>query len=115
MRKLYLLLILTLLSVKSFAGDCSDGSDPIKSVSDDTQGRQTPQLERIKRSESGEFLFFKNTHYNFKNKIIFKIQNYQNSMCTNKNNGSEWRAILKHLKTVSHSELESVLLQKSTF
>ena len=35
MKKLYLLLILTLLSVKSFAGDCPDGSDPIKSISDD--------------------------------------------------------------------------------
>ena len=35
MKKLYLLLILTLLSVKSFAGECPDGSDPIKSISDD--------------------------------------------------------------------------------
>ena len=35
MKKLYLLLFLTLLSVKSFAGDCPDGSDPIKSISDD--------------------------------------------------------------------------------
>ena len=35
MKKLYLILFLTLLSVKSFAGDCPDGSDPIKSISDD--------------------------------------------------------------------------------
>ena len=32
----------------------------IKSVSVATQGRQTPQLERIRMSESGEFIFFKN-------------------------------------------------------
>ena len=35
MNKIYLLLFLTLFSVKSFAGDCPDGSDPIKSISDD--------------------------------------------------------------------------------
>ena len=35
MNKIYLLLFLTLFSVKSYAGDCPDGSDPIKSISDD--------------------------------------------------------------------------------
>jgi len=35
MKKLYLLLLLTILSVQSFAGSCPDGSDPIKSISDD--------------------------------------------------------------------------------
>jgi len=35
MKKLYLLLILSLFSAQGFAGSCPDGSDPIKSVSDD--------------------------------------------------------------------------------
>ena len=35
MKKLLLLLILTFFSVQSFAGSCPDGSDPVKSVSDD--------------------------------------------------------------------------------
>ena len=35
MKKLYLLLILSLLSAQAFTGSCPDGSDPIKSVSDD--------------------------------------------------------------------------------
>ena len=35
MKKIYLLLSLILFSVQSFAGSCPDGSDPIKSVSDD--------------------------------------------------------------------------------
>jgi len=35
MKKIYLLLSLILLSAQSFAGSCPDGSDPIKSVSDD--------------------------------------------------------------------------------
>jgi len=35
MKKLYLLLILSLLSAQGFAGSCPDGSDPIKSISDD--------------------------------------------------------------------------------
>ena len=35
MKKLFLILFLTLLSAKSFSGDCPDGSDPIKSISDD--------------------------------------------------------------------------------
>lgn len=35
MKKLYLCLTLILFSIKSFAGDCPDGSDPIKSISDD--------------------------------------------------------------------------------
>jgi hypothetical protein len=35
MKKLFLLLILSLFSAQSFAGSCPDGSDPIKSISDD--------------------------------------------------------------------------------
>ena len=35
MKKLFLLLALTFLSAQSFAGSCPDGSDPVKSVSDD--------------------------------------------------------------------------------
>jgi hypothetical protein len=35
MKKLLLLLALTFLSAQSFAGSCPDGSDPVKSVSDD--------------------------------------------------------------------------------
>ena len=35
MNKLYLLLALSLLSTQSFAGSCPDGSEPVKSVSDD--------------------------------------------------------------------------------
>ncbi|MDC1417825.1 thermonuclease family protein [Candidatus Thioglobus sp.] len=35
MKKIYLLLSLILFSAQSFAGSCPDGSDPIKSVSDD--------------------------------------------------------------------------------
>ena len=35
MKKIYLLLILSLFSAQGFAGTCPDGSDPIKSVSDD--------------------------------------------------------------------------------
>ena len=35
MKKIYLLLILSLFSAQGFAGSCPDGSDPIKSVSDD--------------------------------------------------------------------------------
>jgi hypothetical protein len=35
MKKLYLLLILSLLSIKGFAGECPDGSDPVQSISDD--------------------------------------------------------------------------------
>jgi hypothetical protein len=35
MKKIYLLLILSLLSVQSFAASCPDGSDPVKSISDD--------------------------------------------------------------------------------
>jgi len=35
MKKLFLLLILSFFSAQSFAGSCPDGSDPVKSVSDD--------------------------------------------------------------------------------
>ena len=35
MKKLLLLLALTFLSAQSFAGSCPDGSEPVKSVSDD--------------------------------------------------------------------------------
>jgi len=35
MKKLFLLLILSFFSAQSFAGSCPDGSDPIKSISDD--------------------------------------------------------------------------------
>ena len=35
MKKLLLLLALTFLSAQSFAGSCPDGSDPVKSISDD--------------------------------------------------------------------------------
>ena len=35
MKKLFLLLILSFFSVQSFAGSCPDGSEPVKSVSDD--------------------------------------------------------------------------------
>ena len=35
MKKLFLLLILSFFSVQSIAGSCPDGSDPVKSVSDD--------------------------------------------------------------------------------
>ena len=35
MKKLFLLLILSFFSVKSLAGSCPDGSEPIKSVSAD--------------------------------------------------------------------------------
>ena len=35
MKKLFLLLILSLFSTQSFAGSCPDGSEPVKSVSDD--------------------------------------------------------------------------------
>ena len=35
MRKLFLLLILSFFSAQSFAGSCPDGSEPVKSVSDD--------------------------------------------------------------------------------
>ena len=35
MKKLYLLLILSLLTAQGFAASCPDGSDPIKSISDD--------------------------------------------------------------------------------
>jgi len=35
MKKLFLLLTLSFLSAQSFAGSCPDGSDPVKSVSDD--------------------------------------------------------------------------------
>ena len=36
------------------------GAYLIEKVTDDTQGRQTPQVERITQSKSGEFIFFKN-------------------------------------------------------
>ena len=35
MKKLFLLLILSLFSIQANAGSCSDGSDPVKSISDD--------------------------------------------------------------------------------
>jgi len=35
MKKLFLLLILSFLSAQSFAGSCPDGSEPVKSISDD--------------------------------------------------------------------------------
>ena len=35
MKKIFLIFILTLISIKSFAGSCPDGSDPTKSISDD--------------------------------------------------------------------------------
>ncbi len=35
MKKLFLLLALTFLSAQSFAGSCPDGSDPVRSISDD--------------------------------------------------------------------------------
>ena len=35
MKKLLLLLILSFFSAQSFAGSCPDGSEPVKSVSDD--------------------------------------------------------------------------------
>ena len=36
------------------------GAYLIEKVTDDTQGRQTPQVERIMQSKSGEFIFFQN-------------------------------------------------------
>ena len=35
MKKISLVLILTLFSILSYAGSCPDGSEPVKSVSDD--------------------------------------------------------------------------------
>ena len=35
MKKLFLLLILSFFSIQSFAGSCPDGSEPVKSISDD--------------------------------------------------------------------------------
>ena len=35
MNKLYLLLILSFFSAQSFAAGCPDGSEPVKSISDD--------------------------------------------------------------------------------
>ncbi len=35
MKKLLLLLILSFFSAQSFAGSCPDGSEPVKSISDD--------------------------------------------------------------------------------
>ena len=35
MKKLFLLLILSFFSAQGYAGSCPDGSDPVKSVSDD--------------------------------------------------------------------------------
>ena len=35
MKKLFLLLILSFFSAQSFAGSCPDGSEPVKSISDD--------------------------------------------------------------------------------
>ena len=35
MKKLFLLLILSLFSIQGYAGSCPDGSDPVKSISDD--------------------------------------------------------------------------------
>ena len=35
MKKIFLIFILTFISIKSFAGSCPDGSDPTKSISDD--------------------------------------------------------------------------------
>ena len=36
----------------------------IEKVTDDPQGRQTPQVERITQSKSGEFIFFQNPRCN---------------------------------------------------
>ena len=35
MKNLLLILVFSLLSIQSFAGGCPDGSEPIKSISDD--------------------------------------------------------------------------------
>jgi len=35
MKNLLLLLVLSLFSIQSFAGSCPDGSEPVKSISDD--------------------------------------------------------------------------------
>jgi hypothetical protein len=35
MKKLFLLLILSFFSAQGFAGSCPDGSEPIKSISED--------------------------------------------------------------------------------
>ena len=35
MKKLFLLLILFFFSIQSYAGSCPDGSDPVRSISDD--------------------------------------------------------------------------------
>ena len=35
MKKLFLLLILSFFSIQGYAGSCPDGSDPVKSISDD--------------------------------------------------------------------------------
>ena len=35
MKNLLLILALSLFSIKSFAGSCPDGSDPVRSISDD--------------------------------------------------------------------------------
>ena len=35
MKKLFLLLILSLFSIQGYAASCPDGSDPVKSISDD--------------------------------------------------------------------------------
>ena len=35
MKKLFLLLILSLFSIQGYAGSCPDGSDPVKSISAD--------------------------------------------------------------------------------
>ncbi len=35
MKKLLLILVLSIFSIQSYAGSCPDGSDPVKSISDD--------------------------------------------------------------------------------
>ena len=35
MKNLLLILVLSLFSIQSFAGGCPDGSEPVKSISDD--------------------------------------------------------------------------------
>ena len=111
MKKLLLLLILSFFSIQSFAGSCPDGSEPVKSVSDDGTyfvfscggGNSNPNAGTVKvamKPFSGDWLNESIYPFALKNKIVYKyVFNSQFAMGDFDNDGIDDSFHLGGIKT----------------